>query len=115
MTWVVFRADSVYQAIKLFKEIAYMNITPVLSDIKAAFILPEFKFALEEIGKGEYIYCLWAVFIVTSLCVCLQAKNTNERLDRFKPTAIRAGICGIILIWGIVSLSGVSTFLYWNF
>lgn len=115
MTWVVFRADSVYQAIKLFKEIAYMNITPVLSDIKAAFILPEFKFALEEIGKGEYIYCLWAVFIVTSLCVCLQAKNTNERLDSFKPTAIRAGICGIILIWGIVSLSGVSTFLYWNF
>lgn len=115
VTWVIFRADSISQAIRFFKEMAWLNITPILSEIKTAFILPEFKFVLEQIGKAGYTYCLWAIFIVVALCVCLQAKNTNERLSSFKPTVANAGVCAIILVWGIISLSGVSTFLYWNF
>lgn len=115
VTWVIFRADSIASAVRFFKEIIWLNITPLLSDIKSAFILPEFKYILEQIGKGGYTYLLWAVFIVAALWVCLQARNTNERLDDFKPTVVNAGICAFVLVWGIISLSGISTFLYWNF
>lgn len=115
VTWVIFRSDSIASAVRFFKEIAWMNITPILSDIKEAFVLPEIKFILEWIGKSGYTYCLWTVFIVTALGVCLNVKNTNERLDSFKPTMVNAGICAIVLVWGIISLSGISTFLYWNF
>lgn len=115
VTWVIFRADSISQAIRFFKEIIWLNITPVLSEIKNAFILPEFKFILEQIGKAEYTYCLWIIFIIVALCVCLQARNTNDRLGIFKPTVLNAVGCAIIFVWGIVSISGMSTFLYWNF
>lgn len=115
VTWVIFRADSISQAVRFFKEIIWLNITPVLSDIKEAFVLPEFKYILEQIGKSGYTYCLWAVFIVMALFVCLNVKNTNERLNSFKATSLNACVCAVVLVWGIISLSGVSTFLYWNF
>lgn len=115
VTWVIFRADNISHAVKFFKEITSLKITPVLSDIKAAFVFPEFKFILKQIiGKSGYNY-YYVLFLVSALFICLQVKNTNERLDNFKPTIINAGIFAVALVWGIISLSGMSTFLYWNF
>lgn len=115
ITWIFFRADSIKQAISFIKQIIGLEIRPVLWDVKNAFVLPEIKFVLELMGKSNYTYCLWAVFLFCTLCVCLQGKNTNERLENFKPRTLNAVICALVFIWGIISLSGVSTFLYWNF
>lgn len=88
---------------------------PILSEITNAFVLPEFKWVLEILEKSEYSYLLWVLFVLFGLFASLQMKNTNERLDPFHETTVSAVISGLLAVWAILSLSGVSVFLYWNF
>lgn len=113
--WIFFRADSISQAIEFIRQIYNLNFTPVLGGIRDAFLLPEFGWLLERLGKREYSYMLWAGFLLFGLSACLQMKNTNERLEGFRHQASSAVICGILSVWSVLSLSGVSVFLYWNF
>lgn len=115
VTWVFFRADSVSEALNFIKQILKLEITPVISNISNAFVLPEFKMLFTLIGKGNYVNYLWIVFILIALYACLQKKNTNERLKEFKASSVNAVVCAAVFVWGLLSLSGVSTFLYWNF
>ena len=39
----------------------------------------------------------------------------SERLAVFKPTFGRAAIASVLILWSVLSLSGVTTFLYFNF
>lgn len=115
ITWIFFRADSISQTFVFLRQIYNLDFTPVLGEIRDAFILPEFGWLLEIIGKSGYSYMLWGCFLVFGMFACLQMKNTNERIKEFRYTAFSAVICGILSVWSILSLSGVSVFLYWNF
>ena len=115
VAWIFFRADSISQAIEFVRQIYNLNFTPVLSEIRDAFLLPEFGWLLDRMGKRGYSYMLWAGFLIFGLSACLQMKNTNERLEGFRYRASSAVMCGILSVWSVLSLSGVSVFLYWNF
>lgn len=115
VAWIFFRADSISQAVTFLRQIYNLNIVPIMDGITDAFVLPEFRWLLEIIGKGGYDYLLWVGFIIFGLFACLQMKNTNERLDTFRAASITAFVSGLLTAWAIVSLSGVSVFLYWNF
>ena len=41
--------------------------------------------------------------------------NTYELTDRFRPTLGRAALTVVLLVLCVLSLSGVSVFLYYNF
>lgn len=110
-----FRAESISQAIDFLRQIYNLNMMPILSEITNAFVLPEFKWVLEILEKSEYSYLLWVLFVLFGLFASLQMKNTNERLDPFHETTVSAVISGLLAVWAILSLSGVSVFLYWNF
>lgn len=115
VAWIFFRADSISQALEFIRQIYNLNFTPVLGGIRDSFLLPEFGWLLALLGKSGYSYLLWAGFLIFGLFVCLQMKNTNERLVSFRNQISSAIICGILTVWSVLSLSGVSVFLYWNF
>ena len=76
-----------------------------------------FKRALEMIApsliRGLYLTAYIVIMIVSALL--LRGKNAETIVKEGKYTTGKAIIFSIILIWSVISLSGVSTFLYFNF
>lgn len=58
-----------------------------------------------------YLLIFFAFTFFAILCM----KNTQERVEEFKPSTRNAIISAVLLVMSIISLSGVSTFLYFNF
>jgi len=60
-------------------------------------------------------YFLMIIFTVVILLVTFYGKNVHEMVVSWKQSWISAVALAIVFIWCVVSLSGVSTFLYFNF
>ncbi len=119
-TWIIFRSDSILDALNIIKHLIKLNFEPISINIVNAFAIPEFTMIAEVIGKKEWItenyntvYLL--VFFIFSFYAILCMKNTQERIKEFKPNVKNAMISAVLLVSSIISLSGVSTFLYFNF
>lgn len=119
-TWVFFRADSISDAINIIKHILKLNFGPIDSNISSAFALPEFTWIADIFNmKGwileNYSNFYLLIFFIFAFFAILCMKNTQERVKDFKPNTKAVIISSILLVASIVSLSGVSTFLYFNF
>ena len=119
-TWVIFRADSISDALNIIKHILKLNFGPINSNILDAFTLPEFTMITDLLGRKAWIaenyntlYLL--IFFTFAFFAILCMKNTQERVEEFKPSTRNAIISAVLLVMSIISLSGVSTFLYFNF
>ena len=53
------------------------------------------------------------VFFMIAFVAVLFGKNSSE--VRFKPTLVRGLGTILMLVWSIISFTGVSVFLYFNF
>ena len=53
--------------------------------------------------------------LIGSFGACLFMKNTQEKMLQFKPTVSKSLITIFLLWYGIVSMTGASIFLYFNF
>ncbi len=120
ITWIIFRADTISDAFSMIKHILKLNFGPVASEISSAFAWPEFTWFADMFNRKGWIaenynnlYLL--LFFVFAFFAILCMKNTSERIEDFKPDIKTAAISAILLVASIVSLSGVSTFLYFNF
>lgn len=116
VTWVLFRADTVKQAFVMARNILICNFGNIDDKIVNAFALPELQYVVEHLHlttlNGKlYMLVFFAVAFFAILCM----KNTNEKLSEFRPTIWKMLITIILLLWSLVSLAGVSTFLYFNF
>lgn len=116
--WIFFRAPDISSAIKLIQNITSGNFGLPSGDFIAGFNLPEFWYILKVIGLtsnawGIYI-CTIAYTIIALLIVFLSptAISISHRINDSIPLAI---VLGVLFAWCIVSLSGISTFLYFNF
>ena len=66
--------------------------------------------------KYQGYVCLAAFMILLIICtLLLRGKNPDQLVKEGKYTTKTAIVLSIIFIWSVVSLSGVSTFLYFNF
>ena len=76
-----------------------------------------FKRALEiiapELIRSMYMVAFTVVMVISALL--LGGKNAEDIVKEGKYTTGKAIGLAIILIWSVISLSGVSTFLYFNF
>lgn len=121
LTWVMFRADSISEAIVFYKNLLSFDFgnTAMLTSIINAFqtieittllnIIPIFK----SIDNSYHIVI--QLFLAFVLFVMLGMKNTNERIEEFKPNKRTATVVVILVIVSIMSMSQVTTFLYVNF
>lgn len=117
VAWVIFRADSLEVAGTLLKQILDFNFTSLSGAIGPAFGCVLIQELLGYMGAiGVYFQSTMPVYLMlAALFAILWCKNTNERLDQFKASKVNAIISAILLMLSIMSLSGESTFLYFNF
>lgn len=118
ITWIFFRADSVSDAILFLKQIIYFDFNALPSELVYLFNFDGILFLLNQIGGaiGSYFIAtlpVWAMILV--VMGILFFKNTNERINMFTSSVTNASISAILLFFSIISLAGISTFLYFNF
>ena len=116
VTWIFFRADSLDQAVSIISKLLYFVPTSVSWFISDSFFTTDIEFFISCLPFARFLVTTSLILIILSLLVIiiLGFKNTNDRL--VLPLGIINSIfCAMILFWSIMSLSGVSTFLYFNF
>lgn len=121
ITWVYFRAPSIGVANTIILKAASLGGGSISGEMLSAF-RPSFlitvltsinqTFALlNSMPRTLYMILYMGFAMVALLCM----KNTNERIDKFKPTIYSSIVVSALLVISIISLSSVSTFLYFNF
>lgn len=122
-TWIFFRADNIESAMQMINRIFSGSFNPIQSGLYSAFYTDSAINDSFLVPTQSVSLCSSATpaLIVTTAYFCfaffaaLNMKNTNERIETFKPRFSLAFISASLLCYAILSLSGVSTFLYFNF
>lgn len=118
-TWVFFRADSIGDALMLFRKVFVMEFGPISEGIVNAFLLPEIQLLIRNIPALAWPNfqpaSLVLIFYTGAAVLILGARNAHVHMDTFRPTALNFLGISLLLTWCILSFSGVSTFLYFNF
>lgn len=114
-TWVVFRAENLTDAFGIFKALTRwsFSINSELSETLLNIIPISIITNLIDV-KNILNYVMIAIVIIF-IFVCVKCKNVQEKTQLFTPKASNAITTVLLLLYGILSLSGVSTFLYFNF
>ncbi len=115
LTWVLFRAETLTTAGEFYKKIFSFDFKSINTDlINAGDGATEFaSLNLSAIPmSGIFVFLL--LFIITFLCV-VTMKNTNEKLNLFKPTYFKMLKTVLFLVWSVSSFAGISSFIYFNF
>ena len=117
IAWIFFRAPSLNEA------------TAVLANMFTGGFTVSDAF-LQTFNKGEFWYIFKILHLTNAafgkylvMCGYLTAcfimaffmPNVHEAHAKMKFNGFHAIICGVVFLWCIVSLSGVGTFLYFNF
>lgn len=116
ITWVFFRAESLSQAWTFLKVLFSWNFAELDQVFINMFRLIEFKKLLSPLRIETYYppFMLMAFFL-TALVLSVGGSNAYEKMKKFKPTALNMFITLFLIMWCVCSLTGISTFLYFNF
>lgn len=118
-TWILFRADSIADTIVFAKRLFVMDFGPINDNIVNAFLLPEIEMLLRHVpwlaGLALHPQMLLGLFYGGAMVLILGAGNAREHMLAFKPSLLNSLCISLLLVWCIMSFSGVSTFLYFNF
>lgn len=114
--WVFFRAGTLGNALKLLNRIARCQFGAINTAMLACFKPVEIQWLLGYAPKLQQVYPYFAmsVWFVVAILLLLGG-NAYERMQAFRPTAGKVFTTAGLLVWSIFSLTGVSTFLYFNF
>ena len=118
VAWVFFRSESIGQALVVFKRMFTGGVAVPSITIAETFNLDEFWYVLKVLHLTDFMYSkyiLMVLFTIVILLVTFFGKNVHEMAKKWKMSWISAVALAVIFIWCVVSLSGVSTFLYFNF
>ena len=118
LAWVYFRAASVAEANLLISQVFTKPWALPAAPMREAFNLGEFWYVLKVLGITNLKYSeSYLLFIFTGivLLVTFFGRNAAE-IAKESSLRIRSAVAAAILfVWCVVSLAGVSTFLYFNF
>lgn len=116
VTWVFFRADSLPMAIDMLNRIAICDFGEISMDILSFFKLSEIEFLLQgSTIESKYPFFLLNIFLFISMLLILGSRNSYEKMETQKLTICKSVTTVLLLVWCIISFSGVSSFLYFNF
>ncbi len=113
LAWVIFRADSLSQARDFYLQ--FLNFSDHMSGARLlqSMLTGVFEFVGNIIPAAGVILPLGLFAFAFAASVFM--KNTTEKMAVFRPGKIRAVGTALMLFLCIMSLTGVTTFLYWNF
>ena len=116
--WVFFRSESVSQALALFGRMFSGGLALPSQGIYDVFNLGEFWYPMKVLGldalPGSGMY-LCAAFALVSLGIVFFGRNAGEMEERFSPNVRNLVLTAGLFLWCVLSLSGVSSFLYFEF
>lgn len=118
MLWVLFRADNIASAVLFLKRMYSLSDFSVREELYDCFCLTEWKMLQESLPFFERLLScvtglpLW-IFVLGAFFIVLNAKNSKER--EFRPTVMTSVTTVALMVWSVVSLNGISTFLYFGF
>ncbi|MDE6738138.1 MAG: MBOAT family protein [Lachnospiraceae bacterium] len=120
MSLFFFRSGSMIAAIQLFKNLFSGSYTGKIFEVAAQLNVSEIYVigqALDMMAPNlsGYLYLIAMLLLFALAFYLVFRPNAYERSMRGELTSKRCWIVCILLIWCIVSLSQVSTFLYFNF
>lgn len=118
IAWVFFRAPSVEEAVILLEKIVEFRWQRMAHSLAACFNIEEFWYVIKVLGIDRWQYghdLLTFLLLPGALVLVFFGKNALEIAESSKPRV--AGTLGLscLFVWCVLSLSGVSTFLYLNF
>lgn len=118
IAWIFFRAPSIGQALALIKTICSFRFTKVNWDLAGCFNLDEFWYIIKVAGIDNWQYAhyiLMALILLAMLMLVFFGKKTFDTAKYMKPKIASTVFMTILFVWSVLSLSGVSSFLYVNF
>ena len=118
VAWVFFRANTISDAIALLTRVFTGGSRRVATSISACFQLDELWYIIKvtPLMKLSNVWeiCMW-IFLVMAVIMIFFSKNAIEIARTCKIGVRTTLLTALLLVWSIVSFSGVSTFLYMNF
>ncbi len=121
-TWLIFRADSIKEALTMMKNVFVGGFGRVSYGLAQSMCMAETDkmemLFLRMTGVDLPTVCpewILLLFVILGILLLAGKKNAYEKMQCFKPTFGRMMFAFVIFIWCVLSFSGVSTFLYFNF
>lgn len=118
VAWIFFRSPSISDAVQFIKRIFVGGVAFPKESIAECFNLKEFWYALKLFHLADFAfspYLIMLFFTIIILIATFYCKNVHEIVEKCKYNWASATTAAILFIWCVLSLSGVSTFLYFNF
>lgn len=118
ITWMIFRADSLSQAFQLFKKMISMSSFTIDAGLLECFALQEFNLIGKIAKPIGYMansiggFWMWLFIFGATFC-CLNMTNLHKK--QINISWKNAMLTIVLMLWSIVSFSGITTFLYFNF
>ena len=116
--WVFFRAPSVKDGVELLKSIVSFQGGRVNRELAACFNLDEFWYVIKVLGIDgwQYAYEICMVWILAgAVLLVFFGRTAGDHVKRAKPKVIHGVVMAALFLWSVLSLTGVSSFLYVNF
>ena len=118
VAWIFFRASSVKEAAELIKKIVSFQSGRLNWDLAGCFNLDEFWYVIKVLGLDRWQnshYILLVLMITGGLFAVFFGKSALHIAKKAKPGLAGSVVMAVLLVWSILSFSGVSSFLYVNF
>lgn len=117
LTWVIFRAETLTDAAVFLGRLTAGKAT--VSGLTAAFELPEmtalFRYGLNMDVPSILPKLVGAAFYGAALWMSTRRENAYDIAGKLKFGNASMLLTAILLLWCILSFSGISSFLYFNF
>ena len=117
LCWVFFRAPSIAAAGQLLSRTVMGGFGALPADLTDCFMITEFS-CLQQLlpfSKEAFATVVCIFFVLAALAGAVFPQNMQQRLKNFQPKPSLCVAATLLLFWSILSLSGVSTFLYFIF
>ena len=118
IAWVFFRASSVKEGVQFLRRLLTGGTGKVSRSIAEAFNLDEFWYVIKVFHldrlPDSYFYVM-LLFLIVCLLFIWFSPNTVQIARKCRLNVAVVLLAAVLFVWSVISFSGVSTFLYFNF
>lgn len=118
IAWVFFRASSVKEGVQFLRRLLMGGTGKVSRSIAEAFNLDEFWYVIKVLHldrlPDSYFYVM-VLFLIVCLLFIWVSPNAVQIAKKCRLNAAVVLLAAVLFVWSVISFSGVSTFLYFNF
>ena len=119
--WSLFRADSIGQFATLWRKVFDVSffaegVNPdMVNNLNEVVEIQILNKITPEILTNKFPGMFVIIMLIIGMVICFVPKNVNERAEKFKPTSLRILLTVGLMIWCILSMGTITTFIYSNF